>query len=292
MTEKNKTKKTKIYFWLKVDKKFFDNIFIKRLKSIQGGYAMTVIYIRLMLESLADDCVLYYERYFENLAEELALKLDVSEDAINQTLEYFTKCGLIQIDNDNNAYMAQAEAMVEQETNWASYKRSNRKIGQSPTKLENVQSMSNSCPTEKEKEIEIEKEIEKEIESKQKKEIYIDNFDISQKLEKPENYSDYLSDDFLINSDDETFIKGLTQYYFDRQPDPYEINTIKKRLTATDREILHIAYRQAESNNANDLGYIVAILNNCEKLGIENLEDWEQHEKEREDLTEDEMLPF
>ena len=288
MTEKNKTKKTKIYFWLKVDKKFFDNIFIKRLKSIQGGYAMTVIYIRLMLESLADDCVLYYEGYFENLAEELALKLDVSEDDINQTLAYFTKCGLIQIDNDNNAYMAQAEAMVEQETNWASYKRSNRKIGQSPTKLENVQSMSNSCPTEKEKEIE--KEIE--IESKQKKEIYIDNFDISQKLEKPENYSDYLSDDFLINSDDETFIKGLTQYYFDRQPDPYEINTIKKRLTATDREIVHIAYQQAESNNANNLGYIVAILNNWEKLGIENLEDWEQHEKEREDLTEDEMLPF
>ena len=308
MTEKNKTKKTKIYFWLKVDKKFFDNIFIKRLKSIQGGYAMTVIYIRLMLESLADDCVLYYEGYFENLAEELALKLDVSEDDINQTLAYFTKCGLIQIDNDNNAYMAQAEAMVEQETNWASYKRSTRKIGQSPTKLENVQSMSNQCPTEiekeKEKEKEIEKEIEKEkeskkekekekeIESKQKKEIYIDNFDISQKLEKPENYSDYLSDDFLINSDDETFIKGLTQYYFDRQPDPYEINTIKKRLTATDREIVHIAYQQAESNNANDLGYIVAILNNWEKLGIENLEDWEQHEKEREDLTEDEMLPF
>ena len=300
MTEK-KTK-TKIYFWLKVDKKFFDNIFIKRLKSIQGGYAMTVIYIRLMLESLSSDCILYYEGYFDNLAEELALKLDVSEDDINQTLAYFTKCGLIQIDSDNNAYMAQAEAMVEQETNWASYKRSNRKIGQSPTKLENVQSMSNSCPTEKEKEkekeIEIEskkekeKEKEIEIESKQKKEIYIDNFDISQKLEKPENYSDYLSDDFLINSDDETFIKGLTQYYFDRQPDPYEINTIKKRLTATDREIVHIAYQQAESNNANDLGYIVAILNNWEKLGIENLEDWEQHEKEREDLTEDEMLPF
>ncbi|CYV05310.1 replication protein [Streptococcus suis] len=36
--------KTKIYFWLKIDKKFFDNIFIKRLKTIPGGYTMTVIY--------------------------------------------------------------------------------------------------------------------------------------------------------------------------------------------------------------------------------------------------------
>lgn len=127
MTEK-KTK-TKIYFWLKVDKKFFDNIFIKRLKTIQGGYAMTVIYIRLMLESLSSDCILYYEGYFGGLAEELALRLDVSEDDINQTLAYFTKCGLIQIDDDNNAYMQQAEAMVEQETNWATYKRNNRNIG-------------------------------------------------------------------------------------------------------------------------------------------------------------------
>ena len=87
--------KTKIYFWLKVDKKFFDNLFIKRLKNMPGGYTMTVIYIRLMLESLEDDCILYYEGYFDSLVQELALKLDVSEDDINMTVAYFTKCGLI-----------------------------------------------------------------------------------------------------------------------------------------------------------------------------------------------------
>ena len=83
--------KTKVYFWLKVDKKFFDNIFIKKLKNIAGGYTMTVIYIRLMLESLESDCILYYEGYFNDLAEELALKLDVSEDDIRMTLSYFTQ---------------------------------------------------------------------------------------------------------------------------------------------------------------------------------------------------------
>ncbi|KAF1247415.1 phage replisome organizer N-terminal domain-containing protein [Streptococcus agalactiae] len=296
MTEKNKTKKTKIYFWLKVDKKFFDNIFIKRLKSIQGGYAMTVIYIRLMLESLADDCVLYYEGYFENLAEELALKLDVSEDDINQTLAYFTKCGLIQIDNDNNAYMAQAEAMVEQETNWASYKRGTRKIGQSPTKLENVQPMSNSCPTEKEiekeKESKKEKEKEIEIESKQKKEIYIDNFDATTDFTKIRNIEDFLGDNYLTDLTDEDLITGFTQYYLARVPDNYELNTLKKRLKTIDRELLQQAYKQAGMNGANTLAYIVATLKNWEKLGIKDLEDWENHEKEREALTEDEMLPF
>ncbi len=147
--------KTKIYFWLKVDKKFFDNLFIKRLKNMPGGYTMTVIYIRLMLESLEDDCILYYEGYFDNLVQELALKLDVSEDDINMTVAYFTKCGLIQIDDDGHATLSQAKAMVESETNWAKYKRDQRKNSQNLPKLENVQNkktISNSCPTEIEKE--------------------------------------------------------------------------------------------------------------------------------------------
>lgn len=147
--------KTKIYFWLKVDKKFFDNLFIKRLKKMPGGYTMTVIYIRLMLESLEDDCILYYEGYFDSLVQELALKLDVSEDDINMTLAYFTRCGLIQIDDDGHATLSQAKAMVESETNWSKYKREQRKQAPNVARLENVQNSwtnSNSCPTEIEKE--------------------------------------------------------------------------------------------------------------------------------------------
>lgn len=164
---KTKTK-TKVYFWLKFDKKFFDNLFIKRLKSVNGGYAMTVIYIRLMLESLETDCILYYEGYFDNLIQELALKLDVSEDDISMTMSYFTKCGLIQIDTDGNAKFPQAEALLEQETNWAQYKRKDRKVGQIPTNLDNVQRVSNQCPTEKEIEKEKEIELEKEVEEEEK----------------------------------------------------------------------------------------------------------------------------
>ncbi len=147
--------KTKIYFWLKVDKKFFDNLFIKRLKNMPGGYTMTVIYIRLMLESLEDDCILYYEGYFDSLVQELALKLDVSEDDINMTVAYFTRCGLIQIDDDGHATLSQAKAMVESETNWSKYKREQRKQAPNVARLENVQNswtFSNSCPTEIEKE--------------------------------------------------------------------------------------------------------------------------------------------
>lgn len=308
MTEK-KTK-TKIYFWLKVDKKFFDNIFIKRLKSIQGGYAMTVIYIRLMLESLSSDCILYYEGYFGNLAEELALKLDVSEDDINQTLAYFTKCGLIQIDSDNNASMLQAEAMVQQETNQASYMRNYRKEKklekENLTMLDENITTLKSCKTEKElkkeKERDIEKEKEKESKSKsekekdikteattskQKKDIYIDSFDATSEIKNiPKSIEDYLGQDYITKLSDSDFITGLTKYSFNRQADPYEINTLKKRLKDVDRELLQEAYRQASLNGANSLGYITATLNNWEKEGIKNHVDWLEHETRRESREE------
>ena len=192
--------KTKVYFWLKVDKKFFDNLFIKRLKHMPGGYTMTVIYIRLMLESLEDDCILYYEGYFDNLVQELALKLDVSEDDINMTVAYFTKCGLIQIDDDGHATLSQAKAMVESETNWAKYKREQRKNSQNLPKLENVQKLeivSNSCPTEKE--IEIDKELELELELKLDKEYIVEQNSPT------EQSSEYIFPEWL----DENSIKDL-----------------------------------------------------------------------------------
>ena len=192
--------KTKVYFWLKVDKKFFDNLFIKRLKHMPGGYTMTVIYIRLMLESLEDDCILYYEGYFDNLVQELALKLDVSEDDINMTVAYFTKCGLIQIDDDGHATLSQAKAMVESETNWAKYKREQRKNSQNLPKLENVQkieTVSNSCPTEKE----IDKELELELEL----ELKLDKEYIVGQNSPTEQSSEYIFPEWL----DENSIKDL-----------------------------------------------------------------------------------
>lgn len=239
--------KTKIYFWLKIDKKFFDNIFIKRLKTIPGGYTMTVIYIRLMLESLESDCILYYEGYFENLKEELALKLDVSEDDIDMTMAYFTKCGLIQIDEDQNAELPQAKAMVMSETNWASYKREQR---QNKERLDNVQKSltnSNSCPTEIEKEIE--KEIKLDIDLDINKEIHSEldnsaeqssayvfpnwlNRSSIEELKKvsPKNYHLYIPIQYLNQETGHTykFIATHTKFIQARYKDGYTLEDFKK----------------------------------------------------------------
>ncbi|CYU30154.1 DnaD domain protein [Streptococcus suis] len=247
--------KTKIYFWLKIDKKFFDNIFIKRLKTIPGGYTMTVIYIRLMLESLESDCILYYEGYFENLKEELALKLDVSEDDIDMTMAYFTKCGLIQIDEDKNAELPQAKAMVMSETNWASYKREQR---QNKERLDNVQKSltnSNSCPTEIE--IEIEKDIKKDIDINI--ELEVDN----KKTATDTNIYDYY----------QQRIGSLDGYQYEKLKDYLDIDKLEP-------ELVKRAIDRGADNSKRNFGYINKILKNWAQNGIRTIA--QQDEEQRQ----------
>lgn len=256
--------KTKVYFWLKFDKKFFDNLFIKRLKSVSGGYAMTVIYIRLMLESLETDCILYYEGYFDNLIQELALKLDVSEDDVSMTIAYFTKCGLIQIDTDGNAKFPQAEALLEQETNWAQYKRKDRKVGQIPTNLDNVQSMSNQCPTEieKEKEIELDKETEEEVELKQelnldiKSEVEAENRKLSSATADKSNFNIFEHYQERI---------GLLDGFQLQQLEAYQV------IDGLEPDLIKVAIDKAADNSKRSFGYVNSILKSWAQNGIKTV---------------------
>lgn len=200
---------------------------------------MTVIYIRLMLESLESDCILYYEGYFDNLKEELALKLDVSEDDIDMTMAYFTKCGLIQIDEDKNAELPQAKALVHQETNQAAYMREYRKQQREKrdnlTMLSDNLTMSTVCKTEIE--IEIEKEIEKKTSSAPTAEI--------------------------------------SNYYQKRigvmDGQQYQILTDYLTLDGMELEVIKIAIDKAADNGKRSFSYINSILKNWRQNGIRTM---------------------
>ena len=159
-----KKQQKKVYFWLKLDQNFFKNLAIKQALRMPGGKDMIIVYQMLMLESLATDGVIYYEGMLPTLEKELAVRLDVKEEDIQMTLAYFKNVGLVQVDDSNNAEMLQVPALIEQETDWARYKREQRKT----LKLDNVQHVSNGCPTELEleKDIEIKKDIELEVDNK------------------------------------------------------------------------------------------------------------------------------
>ena len=237
--------KTKVYFWLKIDKKFFDNLFIKRLKSMPGGYTMTVIYMRMMLESLESDCILYYEGYFETLKEELALKLDVSEDDISMTIAYFTQCGLIQIDEDKNAELTQAKALVQQETNHAAYMRSYRKEQQEKEKnltlLSNNFTTLSTCKTE----IEIDKESDKD------KELYKE-YILSGK-------PDFTFPNWLTPRMIEEITKGHPEKYLIRIPLAYLNHTVGKNYKYLDKNLKPIIVRFKEGYTLEDFKQVIDI---------------------------------
>lgn len=202
---------------------------------------MTVIYIRLMLESIETDCILYYEGYFESLIQELALKLDVSEDDLNMTFSYFTKCGLIQIDENGNAILPQAKSMLEQESNWAKYKRDQRKLEKKVTELDNVQPLSNMCPTdiEIEKELKLDKELELELEQDK--------------------------EDRFVDVVEANLGRGLVKFEFDMINDYLIGQNVSKDLFLE-------AVKVAVANNVRKFNYIARILDNWINDGIKTPE--------------------
>jgi len=247
--------KTKIYYWLKFDKHFFENLFIKRLlRNFPGGSDMIVIYIRLMLEAIENDCIIDYEGTFDNYAEELALRLETSEEQINMALAYFVKCGVIQVDDGGNTHYPQAKALLGQETNWNRYKKKQ-------AELEKFQPLSNQVPTE------IEKEKDKKIDI---------NIDIKSEVEEEIKDSSSAADeksDFNIFEYYQSRIGVLDGYQAEKLNAYLQIDKLESKLVKR-------AIDRAADNSKRSFGYINSILKSWAQNGITTIT--QQDEEQRQ----------
>lgn len=247
--------KTKIYYWLKFDKHFFENLFIKRLlRNFPGGSDMIVIYIRLMLEAIENDCIIDYEGTFDNYAEELALRLETSEEQINMALAYFVKCGVIQVDDGGNTHYPQAKALLGQETNWNRYKKKQ-------AELEKFQLLSNQVPTE----IEIEKDKKIDI-----------NIDIKTEVEEEIKDSSATADEksnFNIFEYYQSRIGALDGYQAEKLSAYIKIDKLESKLVKR-------AIDRAADNSKRSFGYINSILKSWAQNGITTIT--QQDEEQRQ----------
>lgn len=66
----------KRYYWLKLEKNFFKDARIKKLRRLAGGDTYTIIYLKLMLLSLELEGKLVYEGIYPTFEEEMADKID------------------------------------------------------------------------------------------------------------------------------------------------------------------------------------------------------------------------
>lgn len=156
----------KKYYWLKLPNDFFQTKEIKRLRRIAGGDTFTVIYLKMMLKTLATDGRLYYEGYENNFVSELAMDIDEDEQNVEITVQYLMRYGLLQMVDESEYIVPQAANAIGSETAAAERKRRQREKEKQLLQCDNVTPMSQICHVEKEKEKELEIELELEKEKK------------------------------------------------------------------------------------------------------------------------------
>ena len=109
-------KKPKQYYWLKLKDDFFRQKEIKKLRRIAGGDTYTIIYLKMLLLAIKEENKLYFEGVEDKFADELALELDEDEENVAMTLAFLEKHNLIEIVNDEEFFLPQAEEMTGSET--------------------------------------------------------------------------------------------------------------------------------------------------------------------------------
>ena len=112
------------YYWLQLKDDFFNSKEMKLMRKLPGGEEITIIYLKMMLASLAERGKLFFEGLAEDLAEELSLIIDEDPEAIRLTLMFLTKKKLLTTSDNYQFNLEQVPEMVGSET--ASTRRSRK----------------------------------------------------------------------------------------------------------------------------------------------------------------------
>lgn len=171
---------SKKYYWLKLQKTFFSDKKMKKMRLIAGGEIYTIIYLKLLLESLDNGGLIEFENICDNPAEELSLMIDETADNIKACLVILEKLKLCEY-NDNFISFNDIQDMIGSVTTAGIRKSEQRKrIEQKTTEgqqEDNVPDVSHQCPTDVPDvsqncppEIEREKDKEKDTDTEREKE--------------------------------------------------------------------------------------------------------------------------
>ncbi|MHB9781418.1 phage replisome organizer N-terminal domain-containing protein [Streptococcus sp. 10F2] len=279
----------KVYFWLKVDKNFFSNLAIKGLRRVEDGYAMTVLYIRMLLESTEDNGVLYFEGLLDDLVEEVAESLDVKSDLVRKTFDYFQNAQLIQIDDDGNATLIQFPELVGQETEEARKKRRQRtrqkknEVQKKDEEGDNVPQVSPECPPFVPDLSQNVPQSKSKSKSKSKSQS-IESPDLEKNVYPEEVEQPNDNQDQIATADPtEKEIQDISNYYQNRigPLDGHHFKQLMEFLTLDkmEPELLKRAIDKSADNSKRNFGYVRAILKNWVQNGIKTIA--QQDEEER-----------
>lgn len=95
----------KRFYWLKLKEDFFQQKAMKKLRRMDRGEALTIIYLKMQLASLRNGGVIAFEGFGDSFAEELSLQLDETEEDVCKTVEFLMRYGLMEQAEGADAYI-------------------------------------------------------------------------------------------------------------------------------------------------------------------------------------------
>lgn len=166
----------KRYSWLKLLGTFFESKTSKAIRKLPNGDTLLLIYLHLQARCLSTNGYFRYEKVEETIEEEIALFLSEDLDMVKSAIEVLKKYNLIEIDEDNNAFLPTTEDLqvgTEAESSARSrecrMRKKKEKLLQCNISATILQQAETNCNIDKEKELE--EDIEKELEIDKEEDI-------------------------------------------------------------------------------------------------------------------------
>lgn len=164
----------KKYYWLKLKQDFFDNLRMKKLRTIAGGDTYTIIYLKMQLLSLQNEGFLYFEGVEKSFEEEIALTINENIEDVKLTIAFLKTNNLLQEINQGEYELIETRTCIGSETDKAEFMRQLRQkrkqeLLQAGNNVTKVLPDVTKCYTE----IEIEKELDIDIKKEKEKKKFI-----------------------------------------------------------------------------------------------------------------------
>ena len=110
------TRANRRYYWLQLKEDFFKTKEMKLMRKLPGGEEITIIYLKIMLVSLADEGKIYFEGLADDLAEELSLLIDEDAEAVRMALIFLENKKLLTTSDNYQYNLEQVPEMIGSET--------------------------------------------------------------------------------------------------------------------------------------------------------------------------------
>lgn len=133
---------SKVYYWLKLSKNFFDNHKIRVIEGLPSGKDYILFYLKLMCESTSHEGTLRFDADIPYDEQMLATITNTNIDVAHNALQIFDKLGMVKIDENGTYILPEVQSLIGKETGMAIRMREYRKSSDS---IANEVTLSPAC---------------------------------------------------------------------------------------------------------------------------------------------------